>query len=62
MWKACVSKLYGTAYILLLSNQTGNKHFVYNLSGSQLIAALFVIAGTYWKNQVPESSAKILTI
>ena len=36
--KACMSKLYGTAtYISLLSNQTGNKHFVCSLSGSQLM-------------------------
>ena len=35
--KAFASKLYGTAHVSLPSNQTGNNHFVCNLSGSQLM-------------------------
>ena len=37
MLKACASKLYGTAHVSLPSNQIGNKHFVWSLSGSQLM-------------------------
>ena len=40
--KACASKPYGTAHVSLPSNQTGNKHFVCSLSGSQLMWQIYL--------------------
>ena len=38
---AACGKLYGTAHVALPSNQTGNKHFVCSLSGSQLMWQIY---------------------
>ena len=40
--KACVRKFYGTAYVSLPSNQTGNKHFVCSLSSFQLMWQIYL--------------------
>ena len=44
------------------NRQSGNKHFVCSLSGSQLLSDLFVFAKTSRENPVPESGTKILTV
>ena len=38
-------------YVSLPPNQTGNKHFVCSLSGSQLMWQMYLLfAGTNWEN------------